>query len=69
MPWIFDERECPVGSILSYSTGEVLGETSSPGQDNKIASWHDHGEIERESMLMQEIFKSLHQAVQSQNRG
>jgi len=47
MPWIFDEREGPVGSISSYNTGEVRGETSSPG---------------RVSMLMQEIFKPLHQA-------
>jgi len=62
MPWIFDEREGPVGSISSYNTGEVRGETSSPGQENKIASWHDHAEMKQVSMLMQEIFKPLHQA-------
>jgi len=59
------KREGLVGSISSYITGEVLGDTSSPGQVNKIASWHDYAKIERVSMLIQEILEQLYQAVRS----
>jgi len=55
MPWNFGEREGPVRSILSYITGEVPGETGSPGQENKIASRHKNAEIERVLMLIQEV--------------
>jgi len=53
-----------VGSILSYSTGEVLADTSSPGQAHKITSWHDHAKIERGLVLIQELFRLLNQVVQ-----
>ena len=66
MPWRWGQREGLVGSILPYSTGEVLGETSSPGQVKKIASRHDHAKIERGLMLMQELLELLHQAARSQ---
>jgi len=50
MPWNFGEREGPVGSILPYFTGEVPGETGSPGQENKLQ--HSMTMLKFERMLV-----------------
>jgi len=57
MPLDLMIEEGLVGSILSCNTGEVLGETSSPGQVTKNASRHDNADIERVLVPIQERIK------------